>query len=76
MRETVASFSDVELELTSLQVNVSCPSTYAALELALPHEVEPASATAKFTKKKKELRVDLRVLPGQLPEAAEEESEW
>lgn len=70
----VATFTDVDLELTPTQMSVKCAGgTYAALEVSLPHAVDADHAKAKFTKKKKQLRLELRILPGELPEDGGEE---
>jgi HSP20 family molecular chaperone IbpA len=61
----VESFADVDLELTAGVLQL-ISGAHAPLTLTLPHQVDPDSAAAKFIKKKRVLRVDVKVLPGQL----------
>ncbi len=57
----VASFTEVELELTESEVRLTCKA-YAPLSVALKHPVDPDAAAAKFSKKSHKLRVELPVV--------------
>ena len=57
----VSSFQEVELELTELEVRLTCKA-YAPLSIVLKHPVDADAASAKFSKKSHKLRVELPVV--------------
>ena len=59
----VASFTEVELELTETEVRLSCDA-YAPLTIELKYPVDPDGAAAKFSKKSHKLRVELPIVGG------------
>lgn len=57
----VASVSEVEVDVSSLEASVRVPGKYHA-QLALPSPVDSAAVKAKFSKTKSQLTLTMRCL--------------
>ncbi|KAJ3095994.1 hypothetical protein HDU97_006322 [Phlyctochytrium planicorne] len=68
----VLSAAELEVDTTLKEVVLAVPGKYEKLTIALPFEVDSENGRAKFDKRRKELEIELPVIPApkvQLPES-------